>query len=265
MKKFIIYGLGRSGTTSLAAALANGKFNDKVVQEPFKATSGDVQRYKWLQEIQRELSFRRCPQESQCILPGGRHSIGSFLGRIYGRCVGIKHVFSSVPDDLINVPVINFLKAHDIKVIFLRRKKIIDAALSSNIALQHGFWGWKDGVREILDNFEYEALDCTALLHTAERMHNSVGVAEVALKKNISQDNLLSFYYEDLYAPNAAHRNKNFDIICEFLELKRSDLLESVVQWQFLNDNKQNKVSNLNRISNYEDILKLSELYPHLT
>ena len=59
-------------------------------------------------------------------------------------------------------------------------------------------------------------------------------------------------------------RDENFDKICDFIELKRSDLLEDVIQWQFLNDNKQNKLSNLTRISNYKDVLELTKLYPHI-
>ena len=57
MKNFIIYGLARSGTSNLAAALANGKLNDKVVQEPFLKKTGDVQRFRWLAELQNEFGF----------------------------------------------------------------------------------------------------------------------------------------------------------------------------------------------------------------
>jgi len=266
VKKFIIYGLGRSGTSNLAAALSNGALEQKVVQEPFLKSSGDVERFEWLRKIQDEFGF--LPEGllagSDCVSPLGQQGVNSFVEKLYEKSVGIKHVFSSVPNITINVPLIQYASINDIKIIYLRRKRIFDAALSSELALQHGFWGWWENTREILDNFEYEPLDRNAVLETAEYMYTSSSVVGSEIKQKIPECNRLYFYYEDLYDENSDRRGENFDKICDFIELKRSDLLKDVVQQQFLNDNKQNKSSNLNRISNYEDILKLTELYPYL-
>jgi len=102
------------------------------------------------------------------------------------------------------------------------------------------------------------------MLETAEYMYTSSSVVESEIEEKIPESNKLHFYYEDLYDDDWDCRDENFDKICDFIELKRSDLLEDVVQWQFLNDNKQNKLSNLSRISNYKDILELTELYPYI-
>ena len=95
-------------------------------------------------------------------------------------------------------------------------------------------------------------------------MYSARCVSELELSQKVIKENLLSFYYEDLYSIDRDERHKNFDTICDFIELDRSDLLEDVVQSQFLRNNKQNKQSNLTRISNYENILELPELYPHI-
>ena len=49
--------MARSGTANLAAVLSNGILEQKVVQEPFSKISGDVERFKWLSELQREFGF----------------------------------------------------------------------------------------------------------------------------------------------------------------------------------------------------------------
>lgn len=266
MKNFIIYGLARSGTSNLAAALANGKLNDKVVQEPFLKKTGDVQRFRWLAELQNEFGFfpkNRLGGEG-CVFSGGQLKTNQFLDRLYEKNIGVKHVFSSVPNSLINVQLINYVVSRNIKIIFLRRRSILDSATSSMVARQHGFWGWKENTRDILDNFKYEPIDINSILEAAESMYGARCAAELEISQKVIKENLLSFYYEDLYSADRDERHKNFDAICDFIELDRSDLLEDVVCWQFLNDNKQNKNSNLSRISNYEEILKLYELYPHL-
>ena len=258
--------MARSGTSNLAAALSNGILEQKVVQEPFFKSSGDVKRFKWLRKIQDEFGFS--PEDSlggsDCVFALGQQGVNSFVEKLYEKSVGIKHVFSSVPNITINAPLIQYASVNDIKIIYLRRKRIFDAALSNELGLQHGFWGWRDDTREVLDSFKYEPLDYNSVLEAAERMYTSKSVAESEIEQKIPKHNRLYFYYEDLYHDDWEQRNKKFDEICDFIELKRSDLLEDIVQWQFLNDNKQNKSSNLNRISNYEDILKLTELYPHL-
>ncbi len=258
--------MARSGTTNLAAALSNGILEQKVVQEPFSRISGDAECFEWLCELQDEFGFldKGVLAGSDCVFPLGQEGVNSFVERVYEKSVGIKHVFSSAPNIIVNVPLINYASANDIKIIYLRRKRVFDAALSSELAIQHGFWGWWENTREVLDNFEYESLDRNTLLETAEYMYASNSIAESEIQQKIPEPNRLYFYYEDLYHENLDRRGENFDKICDFIELKRSDLLEDVVQQQFLNDNKQNKSSNLNRISNYEDILKLTELYPYL-
>lgn len=266
MKNFIIYGLARSGTSNLAAALANGKLNDKVVQEPFLKKTGDTQRFRWLAELQNEFGFfpKNVLGGDGCVFSGGQLNTNQFLDKLYEKAVGVKHVFSSVPNAIVNAQLINYVASHNIKVIFLRRRNIFDSAVSSVLACQHGFWGWRENVRDILDNFKYEPIDINLVLETAEAMYNARCAAELEVPQKVIKENLLSFYYEDLYSTDRDERHKNFDAICDFIELDRSDLLEDVVCWQFLNDNKQNKNSNLSRVSNYKEILNLYELYPHL-
>lgn len=266
MKKFIIYGMGRSGTTNLAAALSNGILEKKVFQEPFYKTSGDADCFGWLRELQNGCGFldEGVLSGPNCVFPLGQEGVNSFVEKLYEKGVGIKHVFSSTPNITVNVPLINYAAVNDIKIIYLRRKRIFDAALSSELALQHGFWGWWENTREILDNFEYNPLNRNAVLETAEYMYTSSSVVESEIEEKIPESNRLHFYYEDLYDEDWDCRDENFDKICDFIELKRSDLLEDVIQSQFLNDNKQNKLSNLTRISNYEDVLELTKLYPHI-
>jgi hypothetical protein len=258
--------MARSGTTNLAAALSNGILEQKVVQEPFSKISGDVERFKWLRELQSEFGFldENILAGSDCVFPLGQQGVDSFVEKLYKKNVGIKHVFSGAPNITVNVPLINYALVNDIKIIYLRRKRIFDAALSSELALQHGFWGWRDDAREVLDDFEYKPLNRDSVLETAEYMYASSSVVESEIEEKIPESNRLHFYYEDLYDEDWYCRDENFDKICDFIELKRSDLLEDVIQWQFLNDNKQNKLSNLTRISNYEDILELTKLYPYI-
>lgn len=265
MKKFIIYGLGRSGTTNLAAGLGNGILYEKVIQEPFSRKSGDVSHFEHLRELQKEYGFfpHNLLGGKDGVFPKGRKQVHSFLDRLYEKYHGIKHVFTSC-NSIINIPLVEYLNENKIKVIHLRRKSILDVTLSNNLAHQHETWGWKEGTREHLDNFDYTDLDCDRLLESAEHIYNSVIVSEDAIKKTIKENNLLSFYYEDLYVSDPEGRNENFNKICDFIEVKRDLLLGYVVKHHFLDDRKQNKPSNLNRIGNYNDFLKLKELYPHL-
>lgn len=258
--------MGRSGTTNLAAALSNGILEKKVFQEPFYKTSGDADCFGWLRELQNGCGFldEGVLSGPNCVFPLGQEGVNSFLEKLYEKGVGIKHVFSSTPNITVNVPLINYAAVNDIKIIYLRRRRIFDAALSQQLALQHGFWGWWENTREILDNFEYQPLDRNAVLGTAEHIYSLNSTAELEIQQKIPEPNRLSFYYEDLYHEDRNRRDENFDKICDFIELKRSDLLEDVIQSQFLRNNKQNKHSNLSRISNYENILKLPELYPHI-
>jgi hypothetical protein len=265
VKKFIIYGMGRSGTTNLAAGLASGTLYQKVIQEPFLVKSGDVLDYQYLSKLQEEYGF--FPDNylggKGCVYPKGEDRVHSFLDRLYEEYHGIKHVFTSC-NSIINIPMVDYLNENEIKVIYLRRKSILNGSLSNTLAIQHKTWGWKEGTRERLDNFDYADLDCDRILESAEHIYNSVVVAGTTVREKITENNLLSFYYEDLYAPDAERRNENFNKICDFIEVKRDDLFEWVIQHHFLDDRKQNKPSNLGRISNYDDYLKLGELYPYL-
>jgi|TARA_R110000824_G_scaffold16478_9_gene68281 hypothetical protein len=265
VKKFIIYGLGRSGTTNLAAGLASGILYEKVIQEPFLRKSGDALHFEYLKKLQEEYGFfpKNLLGGKDGVFPRGRERVHSFLDRLYEEYHGIKHVFSSC-NSIINIPLIEYLDKNEIKVIHLRRKNILAATLSNAVSLQHKSWGWKEDTRERLDNFDYTDLDCDRLLASAEYIYNSVAISECAIKKTIKENNLLSFYYEDLYTPDAGGRNENFNKICDFIEVKRDELFERVIQYHFLDDRKQNKPSNLSRIGNYDDCLKLGELYPHL-
>jgi len=265
VKKFIIYGLGRSGTTNLAAALASGILYEKVIQEPFARKSGDVSHFEHLNKLQEEYGFfpPNILGGKDGVFPKGKEQVHSFLDRLYEKYQGIKHVFTSC-NSIINIPLIDYLDKNEIKVIHLRRKSVLDVTISNDLAFQHKTWGWREDTRELLDNFNYTDLDCDRLLESAEHIYNSVVISEGAIKKTIKENNLLSFYYEDLYIPDAGSRNENFNKICDFIEVKRDELFEWVIQHHFLDDRKQNKPSNLSRIGNYDDCLKLGELYPHL-
>ena len=265
MKKFIIYGLGRSGTSNLAAALSGGVLYKKVIQEPFLRKSGAVLHFEYLKKLQEEYGFfpHNLLGGKDGVFPKGEERVYSFLDRLYEEYHGIKHVFSSC-NSIINIPIINYLNKNEIKVIHLRRKNILDATLSNALSVQHQTWGWKKDTRERLDNFDYIPLDCDKLLEKAEHLYNSVVVSDAALRQNITENNILHFYYEDLYADDSEERNENFNKICDLIEVKRDELLEGVTQYHFLDDRKQNKPSNISRVGNYDDFLKLGELYPHL-
>ena len=84
--------MARSGTTNLAAALSNGILEQKVVQEPFSKISGDVERFKWLRELQSEFGFldENILAGSDCVFPLGQQGVDSFVGKLYEKNVGTK-------------------------------------------------------------------------------------------------------------------------------------------------------------------------------
>ena len=79
--------MGRSGTTNLAAALSNGILEKKVLQEPFYKTSGDVDCFKWLRELQSEFGFldEGVLSGSDCVFPLGQEGVNSFLEKLYEK------------------------------------------------------------------------------------------------------------------------------------------------------------------------------------
>ena len=73
----------------------------------------------------------------------------------------------------------------------------------------------------------------------------------------ISDDNLLPYCYEDLYARETETREKNLETICDFVGIERSYLHEEMVQEKFLTKLEKNRKDKYKQIKNYEEVMNL--------
>tara|TARA_Y100000590_G_C15696057_1_gene1005147 strand:+ start:1296 stop:2057 length:762 start_codon:yes stop_codon:yes gene_type:complete len=249
MKKFVIFGCARSGTVNLSATLTRS-FN--LVQEPAMLNSGDNHLVRDI--IKKYGNIYKDAKYGEFNFPNGRlatkkfHSVikdasqsYQFLDDIYERFSGIKHVYSSAPDWL-NTNFVKYFRDRSVKVIFLKREDIFATALSSYFKQRDDRCSFVDidNLKELIEVMRYRTV------------YN-----EQLIKEQISDDNLLPYCYEDLYARETETREKNLETICDFVGIERSYLHEEMVQEKFLTKLEKNRKDKYKQIKNYEEVMNL--------
>ena len=190
MDNFIIFVLGRSGTTNLSGALSNGIWNEKVIEEPFIVRGPEAVNFKHLRRVQSQFGVSTFPDHVFSGKIGlylkGKKDVYSFCDFLYEKWHGIKHVFSSVPNT-INIPLINYLAEKNIKILFLRRKDILESALSSHLINQTGIMAWSKENKKYVNKFNYQPIDCDRILETADVMYDKINTLRRHLKEKVNK------------------------------------------------------------------------------
>jgi len=251
MKKFVIFGCARSGTSNLSAALTRG-FN--LVQEPAMLTSGD--NYLVRDIIKKYENIYKDAKYGEFNFPNGRlatkkfHSAikdagqsYQFLDDIYERFSGIKHIYASAPDWL-NTNFVKYFRDKSIKVIFLKREDVFATVLSS-------YFKQRDDRCSFVDIDKLKTAIKVTIYRTAYN--------EELIKKYIPESDVLSYYYEDLYSKEVKIREENLEKICNFIEVKRELLIKSVVEKKFLAKLEKGREDKYKQIKNYQEVALLRQ------
>ena len=243
MKKFVIFGLGRSGTTSLSASLSFPD-TDNLIQEPLMLESGD--RHK-IADITSKYEIR--PEQNTVDLDEFPITETSyrFLDEIYERYDGFKHIYSST-QPLLNLNLVSYFREHDIRVLFLRRRSLLNAAISNHL-------------KRVQSQKDSPCADEKKLKATMQWFYTCTACANLMLSENIQEKNLLTFHYEDLYCQDIEARKTNFNTICEFFEIDQKKLNSKVVEARFLFPHQEYTNKIYDHLPNYH---KLQEKYKTL-
>jgi len=119
--KFIVFGLPRSGTTTLTR-IFNAHDNLRCLHEPFSGNLNYLMYFQGRQFKQKEIVDEL--------------KLKSILGKIFSRFNGIKHLSYQLPPELNRV----LLTYPDCKVILMRRKNILQRIISNCISNQAKYW-----------------------------------------------------------------------------------------------------------------------------
>ena len=112
-EKYLIYGMGRSGTSTLASCLSSGKLSKTCVQEPYVLTSGSFVDF----EILNEFKNKFCQETYKNTPSVNFEDVGKLnesLDFLYSNFNGIKHVYSS-HNIFVNFHLVSYCIKNDIK------------------------------------------------------------------------------------------------------------------------------------------------------
>ena len=259
MDRFLIFALERSGSSSLAAALGNEL---SVVQEPFSSLSGDIQSNTLFRELLEETgrlpedlpvdeddaySFNRFHRLARDPLVCAQH-----LEALYQRFLGIKHVRNTVSMDA-NFNILDWCIQHDIKIIFLSRKKLGKALLSRFLAQQAEIHNLGPAMENKArwEATVFEPIDI-GLFQEQLRDFEST---EAEYRQHLKDGRFFDLYYEKLYQGWTWLRRLRFKALCRFLNVQEGDLnSESVNNYLFNPERKQTNHRALDRIPNIREL-----------
>lgn len=259
VRKFLIFGLERSGTTSLAAVLNSAA---PVVQEPFSSLSGDIgdnpafrdmlEANGWLPDSIGELaeddfSFNRFHFLGLC-----RRRCQYYLEQLYDRFTGVKHVWNPLSRQA-NLNILDWCFANDIGLVFHTRRSLGRSLLSRTLAQQadiHNLGGrlqyksrWERARFEPIDAEQFEEqLGFLRENHTAYQNHLAGHPHHV-------------LFYEDLFRSGRPTQLATLDALCGFLGCRRDDLsAETLDRWLFRKGRRQTSSDTLKRVPNLRQI-----------
>ena len=167
MDKFLIFGLARSGTTSLLNALNK---NGNVMHEPFKSDTGEVgqnRAFTRLLEVNGYLP-EQLPEPANDAWHSNRfHYIAAdrtrchaWLEQLYAEFTGIKHVWNTVSRQA-NLNILDWCKTKKIKLIFQTRENLARSLLSTHLAQQSQIWQFGPEFENEVEwrDFKFEDID----------------------------------------------------------------------------------------------------------
>ncbi len=259
MDQFLIFGLERSGTTSLAAAL---NVNDSVVQEPFHSNSGDIGSNSKFTAVLEESGYleQDLPEPRPGDFAFNRfHFIGqdvercgAYLVRLYEHFTGVKHVWNTVSIKA-NLNILKWCEESGMKVIFQFRENLARSLISNYLAQQAQIWQlgtWLEH-REDWLAARFEPIDIDRLQREVERREGEVRFYRDCLRDKPH----FTVVYEAFFGSDHEGRERALRTLCQFLSVRYEDLdMRNLQHWIFMPDRKQTPDEVLRRIPNYSDL-----------
>lgn len=230
MSKFIIFASARTGSTSLARVLGES-VDVKMAIEPFHEGFS-----KWNVG---EKDYSKFIVNSE--------TMNQALDELFSKYTAIK-VLDYQFDPKIYYTM---LKRDVFKIIFLRRKNIVQSVLSNLVAKQTSEWHKQDNI-EIYKNLK--PIDLNQMSEMIDYVTSMNNLYEKFLEKN-RQGNYLSLFYEDLYSDNLDKIIINLQTICDFLDITLPPR-DAIKKYMLPSEAKINYTNVYKNVPNYEEIEK---------
>jgi len=225
--KFLIFGLGRSGTTSLISAL---NVDQNVVHEPFTSETGDIAANaafarileangylpQDLPESAGEYDFNRFH-----FIALERDRCHSYLEQLYGAFTGIKHVWNTVSREA-NINILSWCFENDIKVIFQTRETLARSVISRHLAEQSRvyFLGNDLEQKEHVESIRYKRINVKHLRSELKSLEQ-----HLLFYLDYLQDKPFhTITFEALYLQDRKHQEQVMQSLCAFLSIPITDL-----------------------------------------
>jgi LPS sulfotransferase NodH len=230
MSKFVIFAHARSGSTSLAKVLAESR-DVKMCIEPFHP--------KFSQWSSDHKDYHQLVTDEE--------TMNEALDEIFEKYTAIKVLDYQLPNELYYL----LLDRKELKILFLKRKNLFEAALSTAIGHQTNEWHKKDSVemykslkpieeKEISEWIEYVG-ELTQTYHDYVQKHRP--------------GDFLELFYEELYSENIQHNIAVLQKICDFLDIALPP--QAAIQMHMLPSRAKINYKNIyQQVPNYERLVK---------
>src|SRR3972149_4650307 len=230
MAKFVIFAHARTGSTSLARVLAESK-DVKMASEPFHPGFS-----KW---NPKERNYSKLIKDKK--------TMNDALDELFRKYSAIKVLDYQFPKKI----YFEMLGRKDLKFLFLRRKNLLEAAISTAVGEQTKEWH-KQGNQKVYDNLK--PVDIDEIAKWIKYIGKLSETYFSYLEKNRSND-FLPLYYEDLYSEDLENNRKTLKAICDFLDIT---LPPDVVIEKYMTPSKAkiNYKNIYSRIPNYQEIME---------
>lgn len=230
MAKFVIFATARTGSTSLAELLGKSK-DVKLCFEPFHE---DFSKWK----------------------PGNKNysklikddvSLNRVLDEIFTKFNGLKVLDYQLPENI----YFELLRRKDLKIIFLRRKNLLELGISDLVAHQVGEWR-KLNKTSLYKNLK--PLDLNKMEETIKYVNHLNKTYFQFLEKN-RKDDYMSLWYEELYSEDFKKNKKTIQKICNYLEIALPPDT-AIKKYMTPSKAKINYKNIYSKIPNYKEIVK---------
>jgi len=230
MKNFVIFAHPRSGSTSLARVLGESP-DVKLAIEPFHPDY-----IKWNPKEKNYSKFIK-----------DKKTLKLALKEIFTKYNAIKILDYQLPSKL----YYSLLSDKNLNIILLRRKKLLDAAISNAVGEQTRKWQkseYKSG------SVKLKPLNIKKLKSWIKYVGELLAKYLKFLQEHRSGDFML-LTYENLYSKSLYRNKKTLGKICKFLEIRLPP--DSAIKNYMLPTNAKINYRNIyRRIPNYEEIIK---------
>lgn len=227
--KFVIFANARSGSTSLAKLLAASP-DVKLALEPFHPDYSD-----WNPE---ERNYSQFIENTK--------TMNVALDEIFQQYTAIKVLAYQFAEEIYTT----MLGREDLKIIFLRRKNLVQAALSSLIGDQTGIWHKKDFKAGPYN--QLEVVSAKKIRKIVNYVRDVNKYYSDFLKKNRTNDYLF-LYYEQLYSEDMQKNRDVLTTIVNFLEIKPPSK-EVVEKYMKPSNARQNQNNLYSKVPNYAEL-----------